>query len=187
MKSPQSCPGKEQLFAYAVHMPDPVEEQRVRTHLEQCPGCSEVVTRYQHLEQVLDEWKPVAPSPWFDTRTRARVLSSTPARPSWLLSSSLARWVAVAAVAVVVAVAGITVFHSHTTHSQAPIARSAESSPQPVAAAPALPEAKTVASQQSAEDELNLYKNLHVLENYDMLANFDVLSELPQPNSKVND
>ncbi|HEX5483432.1 MAG TPA: zf-HC2 domain-containing protein [Terriglobia bacterium] len=192
MKSQSGCIEREQLLAYSNHMLEPREEERVRVHLETCGKCRETVAGYEKLSEVLDEWKPVEPSPWFDARARARIASRAPARPVFSLPG--VRWVALVACAVLIALSGFWALRARN-HVQRPAARQeaaakapafSHSHPSTVAAASGS-ETSSVAQQRAVNQELDLYKNLPVLENYEMLANFDVLSELPQPRGDSND
>src|SRR5579863_6507957 len=74
------CMDDEQIFAYAQHLLEPGEEEKVRSHVEQCSACGQIALRYQKIDAVLDEWKPVEPSEWFDARVRAAVASDPLAR-----------------------------------------------------------------------------------------------------------
>jgi anti-sigma factor RsiW len=192
MISPEMCVEREQLFAFAHRMLDPQEESRVSAHLASCAACRDAVSDYQRLHEVLDEWKPVTPSPWFDARARARVRSQASARPAVSLwSLAWARWATVMAVVALVAVSSIWLLRGRATRTESPArtATAAASSPAQPARSQAAPgsEGATVGQQQAVKQEMDLYKNLPVLENYDMLANFDVLSELPQAEDKSSD
>lgn len=192
MKSQSGCIERELLLAYSNHMLESREEERVRAHLETCGACQEVVADYEKLGQVLDEWKPVEPSPWFDARARARIASLAPARPA--LSLPGLRWIALVACAVLITLSGFWAFRGRH-HAQLPAApqETAVKTPAPApprpssGAAASGSETASVAQQQAVNQELDLYKNLPVLENYEMLANFDVLSELPQAGGDSND
>ncbi|MGH9449882.1 MAG: anti-sigma factor family protein [Terriglobia bacterium] len=203
MKEPQACVKQERLFAYSSHTLDSREEAQVRAHLNSCASCRGVVARYANLDTVLEEWKPVEPSPWFDARARGRVASAAVARPrlSWT-SFGLRTWTGVAAAVVLVVVTSVIALHPSrparpgsvvpvkvTTASSL---RTATAIPAPTPAPSIAAEAgaageSTVAQSQPASQEMDLYRNLKLLENYDMLANFDVLSELPQASGKTND
>lgn len=192
MKSQSGCIEKEQLLAYSSRMLESREEERVRAHLETCVACQEVVAGYEKLNQVLDEWKPVEPSPWFDARARARIASHAPARPAFSLSGL--RWAALVACAVLITLSGFWAFRARN-HAQRPVEpqQTAVKAPAPAPPRPSSgtavsgSETASVAQQQAVRQEMDLYKNLPVLENYEMLANFDVLSELPQAGGDSND
>ncbi|MGH9468838.1 MAG: hypothetical protein ACRD1N_00685 [Terriglobia bacterium] len=189
MNSRQPCIEKEKLFAYALHLLEGGQQRKTRAHVEQCAACRKAVAEYQELHQALGEWKPAEPSPWFDARARARLRTrAASASAGWPVWALWRRWVAVAAVAAVIAVGGIRVFRGRSTRTVARVeAKAASPAPAQVVTASAKQVSAAAAPATAAGQELDLYRNLHVLENYDMLANFDVLSELPHPNAKVND
>ncbi|MHB8655335.1 MAG: anti-sigma factor [Terriglobia bacterium] len=168
------CLDEEQIFAYAQHILQPDEEENVRSHVEQCSACGETALRYQKLDAVLDEWKPIEPSDWFDARVRAAVASDPSAR-SGLTFFGL-RWTQALAPAclVMLLIAGSLI-----------VSRKRPAHP----ARPATQQIAQPASTPSAqvEQELTLYENLPVLEDqdYEMLSNFDVLSNLPRREKKL--
>lgn len=211
-----ACFDKEQIFAYAHHMLPAEDAVRVEQHLAACPACREAAAGYERLNSVLDEWKPVEPSPWFDARARARIAAQS--RPwRYLPHLGWQGWSAVAAAAVVAIVVSVAMLRpSRSAHSvrnaettmassQTPAKSPAASIAAPTTQSSAAGETSeaanastesaqaadggtaTVAQAQPANQEINLYKNLNVLENYDMLANFDVLSELPQASGGSSD
>lgn len=191
MKSPHACVEKERLFAYASRMLDGGEEGQVKLHLDACAACREVVAGFQKLDRVLEEWKPVDPSPWFDARARAHV-SSREGRAGIRFPRLPWRvWAGAVAVAILVGVTSVAVFrprHPSISSRSQSIAAVKPVAPSPGPVAPRAPvDTATVAQAQPAKQEIDLYKNLSVLENYDMLANFDVLSELPPPGGKTSD
>ncbi|MGH9406324.1 MAG: zf-HC2 domain-containing protein [Terriglobia bacterium] len=191
MKAP--CFDPERLFAYANHMLGAREEAAVKTHLHSCGACREIAASFDRVNQVLDEWKPAEPSPWFDARTRARIAAGAGALRRVPLFSGKVWAGLAAAVAVAVVAASLTVWrpsHSASSHIAASLLVATVHRPAtaPVAtirnaAAPS----KIARRPDTASQEIALYENLNVLENYDMLANFDVLSELPQARDKATD
>ena len=74
-----SCFEREQLFGYANRLLDEKESAAVRAHLGECSRCREVVESYKRVDTVLDEWKNVEPSAWFDAHVRQAV-TAQPAR-----------------------------------------------------------------------------------------------------------
>ena len=147
----------------------------MREHVEHCAACGQTVTEFQKLDTVLDEWRPVAPSDWFDARVRAAVAADVSA-PSRFTLFGL-RWAQVLAPAcllLLVVAASLIVSRIRATK------------PSLTATRPIVEPAKTPAAR--VEEELTLYKDLPVLEDedYEMLANFDVLSELPRGEKKVD-
>ncbi len=173
------CLKREELFAYSNHFLEPREEAAARAHLAACDPCRAALEDYQRLDQVLAEWEPVEPSPDFDARLLAAAREVERERA---LRGSLGFdwrcWLSPACVLLVVLTGSIVLVRtSRKSHPflQPPPRRSVEVSAANGSAAPA----------ETAEEELNLYKELPVLENYDLLANFDVLSELSPGGQKV--
>lgn len=168
------CLNEEQIFAYAQHLLEPGEEEKARSHVEQCSVCGKTALRYQKLDAVLGEWKPVEPSDWFDARVRAAVASAPSARSGFTFFGL--RWAQVLAPAclVIFFIAGsLIVSRMRPAH-------------------PARPATQQIAQPASTpsvqvEEELTLYENLPVLEDqdYEMLSNFDVLSKLPRGEKKL--
>jgi len=189
------CLEREQLFAYAHQMLARQEESEVRAHLAECSACRAVAAEFRQLDAVLDEWKPLEPSPWFDTRVRAAIAAAEEkraARPFFGL-----RWVLVPAVVVVLVMLGILLMRRSPQTPQPVAQQQAPQVSQPAPDVPPADQPKQLAQAQppgatqpqttatTEEDELSLYQNLPVLEDYDLLANFDVLSELPVGGKKV--
>src|SRR5581483_12078643 len=59
---------------------------RVEEHLRGCPECAQKLTEFRQTMSLLDEWQAPEPSPYFDTRLRARLREEAEAKhPSrWL-------------------------------------------------------------------------------------------------------
>ncbi len=173
------CLKREELFAYSNHFLEPREETAARAHLAECDRCRGALEEYQRLDRVLAEWEPVEPSPDFDAPLLAAAQEVERERAlRWSLGFDWRRWLAPACVLLVVLTGSIVMVRtSRKTHPfvQPPPGRSVEVSAANGNAAPT----------ETAEEELNLYKELPVLENYDLLANFDVLSELSPGGQKV--
>jgi hypothetical protein len=174
MMDRSKCLDEEQIFAYAQHLLEPGEEDKVRSHVEPCSVCGQTALRYQKLDAVLDEWKPVEPSDWFDARVRAAVASDPSARSGFTFFGL--RWAQVLAPAclVLLIVAGSLIV---SRRRPAPSPRPATQQIAQPASAPSV----------QVEEELTLYENLPVLEDedYEMLSNFDVLSKLPRGEKKL--
>ncbi len=172
------CLNREELFANSYHFLEPREEATARAHLAECAVCRSLLDEYQRLNEALEEWEPVEPSPGFDARLLGAAREGE--RERALRRSLWHGWLAPACVLLVV-VAGsiVTVRTSRKIHPfvQPPAGRGVAVSAPSRSAAPA----------ETVEDELNLYKELPVLENYDLLADFDVLSELHPGGQKVED
>ena len=175
------CGSQENLFAYAHGMLGPRERISLATHLTACSACRAVVEDYEKLDRVLDEWKGVEASPWFDARAWQALVAAAQPAPWWRPWNR--QWTrllapAFAAVAVLVSLA---IYRAHQPpHLSLSISSSAAHRPATLSKvpAPAFSASSERVQGPTAEDELNLYRNLPVLEDYDLLANFDVLSEL---------
>jgi predicted anti-sigma-YlaC factor YlaD len=173
------CMEREELFGLACHLLDAPAEAQARAHVSECEACREVVESYQRLEGVLEEWRPVEPTPWFDAKVRAAAASRRPARRPFF-GFEWARWLSPAFVATMV-VAGVLIVRNH--------ARPPASIPkvEPSAAQAATTPLPGAAQATEADQELMLYRNLPVLEDYDVLSNLDVLSEFPKGAGKIAD
>jgi hypothetical protein len=195
-----SCLERERLFAFAHGMLDAQEEAADRAHVAECARCQQVVEEFARLDNVLDEWQPVEPSPWFDARLRAAL--AVQGESGWrktLGAMQWARWLVPAAV-VAALVLALMVMRQSTPPPQ-PVARQnspvEKAAPAPEAArpearresAPAVqaqnPSAPANPVVQVRRDETAPEDDLRVLEDFDMLANFDVLSELPPREARV--
>jgi predicted anti-sigma-YlaC factor YlaD len=191
MNSVGKCIEREQLFAYVHKLLEPREEQEVQGHLGRCSACRGTVAECQKLDDLLSEWKPTEPSPWFDARVRTAVAldDRAPSR-HLLLGPRWSRWLAPALVAVTVVVTSVVILRVRGAHeSRQGVAQQPTQGTQPLAVAQGSKHAprNPRAQADKGEEELSLYENLPVLEDYDMLANFDVLSELPKGDRKVVD
>ena len=168
-----NCLSREVLFSYSHRLLEPREESGVREHVGRCAACKQTVLEFQQLDTVLDEWKPVVPSSWFDARVRAAVNSSGGAPSGFTLFGM--RWAQVlapACLAILVMAASLMISRVQPNRALRNAAQTNRTVKSPAA---------------QVEEELTLYKDLPVLEDedYDMLANFDVLSELPHGETKV--
>jgi hypothetical protein len=65
-----------------------------KEHLRVCESCASEVKELSSLFKLLDEWQTPEPSPYFDTRLRARLRAERDAgKPSWkVMQSSGLRW-----------------------------------------------------------------------------------------------
>jgi anti-sigma factor RsiW len=137
------------------------ERRQFEAHLALCPVCRERAEGFRSVWDALDELPPVAPSPAFDSRVRARV-GQEPRRASfwsWIMPSPR---MAFAATALLIASIWLSSFQPARL---------------PVTPAPA------GGAAQNTEAEFGMIKDLPVLENYDVLTSFDALSELPAQES----
>ncbi|MBV9183654.1 MAG: hypothetical protein JO356_20300 [Acidobacteria bacterium] len=78
-------------------------------HLNSCATCAETLADFQKTMAMLDEWQMPEPSPYFDTRLRARLREEAARRQkSWLLW--VRRPALTAATAVLLMASGVGVF-----------------------------------------------------------------------------
>jgi hypothetical protein len=183
------CFERARLMAYAAELLEPAERALVDAHLAAgCQACGAVVGEYRRLDSVLEEWKPVEPSPWFDARLRAAISSGESSKGTRrFFGLGRIRWLAPALAAMLVVVASVVAVRrvrradragSAIAQKAPPVAPSPSQASQ--ATAVAVPGGSSVqpgsvgpgsadAAAQAAEDD-------------EMLANFDVLSELPAPS-----
>jgi hypothetical protein len=181
------CFERERLMAYAAKLLDPADHALVDAHLAAgCQACGAVVGEYRRLDSVLEEWKPVEPSPWFDTRLRAAISSAESSKGRHrVFGLGRIRWLVPALTAMLVVVASVVAVRrvrraDHAGNAIAQKAPPVAPSPSQASQATAVPGGLSVqpgsvgpgsadAAAQAAEDD-------------EMLANFDVLSELPAPS-----
>jgi predicted anti-sigma-YlaC factor YlaD len=80
----------------------------VNDHLRACSACTETLTDLRKTMALLDEWQTPEPSPYFDTRLRARLREEAAKQPAgWW---AWARRPAMAVSLAVVMVAGVSVY-----------------------------------------------------------------------------
>lgn len=80
----------------------------INDHLRSCAGCGETLEEFRKTMALLDEWQAPEPSPYFDTRLKARLREEAAMQPSgWL---SWWRRPALAVSLAVVLVAGTTFY-----------------------------------------------------------------------------
>lgn len=140
---------ENRLIAYLDGRASKPEGLEVEAHLAACTACRTRADEFRLLWNVLDEVPTEEPSPFFDTRLRARI-AAEPARSSvwsWLVPSPR----------LVFAISLLLILSIW-------VSRVPERLPPPPAASDA---------------EFRMIKDLPVLEDYDVLANFEALSELP--------
>jgi predicted anti-sigma-YlaC factor YlaD len=78
-------------------------------HLSSCAACSETLADFRKTMALLDEWQVPEPSPYFDTRLRARLREeSAKQQRSWL--SWVRRPALTAAMAAVIVASGAGIF-----------------------------------------------------------------------------
>lgn len=142
--------GNRLLDIAAGSMPD----SDTQKHLDTCNACAEKLAGIVQTMAVLDEWQTPEPSPYFDSRLRARLREEQemPAR-SWL--DWLRKPALVAAMGALL-VAGVSLYKDHEGPTDAP------KRAQIVDVKPG----SAVADLQSLDN------------NHELLANFDLLDEL---------
>jgi anti-sigma factor RsiW len=152
---------EKKLVAYLDGKLPSAERRQFEAHLAACAACQERAAGFRTVWDVLDELPTIAPSPAFDSGTRARVQQEprSPGFWSWLVPSPR---MAFAAAALLIASIWLSSFQPTRL---------------PVAHPPAAP------AIQNTEADFGMIKDLPVLENYDVLTSFDALSELPVQQS----
>ena len=143
--------GDRLLDLAAGRVPDGETER----HLQTCEACAEKLASMVQTMSLLDEWGAPEPSPYFDSRLRARLReqAASPARDwlAWLRKPVLA-FAMVSLMAV-----GVTLYEHRPPSEGEQQARATEVNAQPGSA---------------VSDLQNLDKN------HDLYANFDLLDEL---------
>jgi len=80
----------------------------VNDHLRSCAACAETLAEFRKTMALLDEWQAPEPSPYFDTRLRARLREEAAKQPAgWW---AWARHPALAVSLAVVMVAGVSIY-----------------------------------------------------------------------------
>lgn len=91
-------------------------EPEVNLHLRSCTGCAGTLEEFRKTMALLDEWQSPEPSPYFDTRLRARLREEAAKQPdgwfAWM------RRPVVAVSMAVVLVAGVSVFWVEQNHQK---------------------------------------------------------------------
>lgn len=176
------CNNREKLFLFVHQMLEPDEADRMRQHLAACGECARAAEEYRRLDSALDDWNTAEPSPWFDSKVRARVAASEN-RNYWFFGFDRLRALAAGmAVVALILVAVVVLNHQKVAEINQP----AGSQQQVVAtSAQVQPLEKTEALKKPLppEEQLKMDENLSLLEDYEVVANFDALSELPQANN----
>jgi predicted anti-sigma-YlaC factor YlaD len=90
----------------------------VNEHLRSCAACAETLAEFRKTMALLDEWQAPEPSPYFDTRLRARLREESARQPAgWW---AWARRPAMALSLAVVMVAGVSLYRMERKHSSPP-------------------------------------------------------------------
>jgi hypothetical protein len=123
-------------------------------HLRACASCARELESMRQTMAVLDEWEAPEPSPYFDSRLRARVREAAAEPRGWL------EWIRKPAIAFALAVlmlASITIFRNAPDHKE--IAKT--------------PNPPNVVQTDTAVSDLQELEH-----DGDMYANFDMLDDL---------
>lgn len=130
-------------------------------HLSACASCAQELESLHRTMALLDEWQAPEPSPYFDSRLRARLRELAAEPRSWL---SWVRGPAIAFALAVLMMASIVLFRNAPNHEVA-------SNPNPP---------NTVHIGTAVSDLLELDHD------GDMYANFDVLDDLGTQEETAN-
>jgi hypothetical protein len=152
-------PAQAPAGASTASPPVPKEAQE---HLRSCAACAAELVSLRRTMAVLDEWKAPEPSPYFDSRLRARVRDEATKGPGLL---EFVRRPALAAAFTLLLVAGLFLFQGGQVPGSKPV--------------PA-PPAKTIASSGAVADLQTLDSN------YDLYADFELLDELEGSGGQVS-
>ncbi|MGC2324084.1 MAG: hypothetical protein WA463_15740 [Terriglobales bacterium] len=140
------------------HVLDAAQENSaagVDEHLRGCASCAKELESMRQTMALLDEWQAPEPSPYFDSRLRARLREAAAEPRSWL---AWARGPAIAFALAILMMASIMLFRNAPNH-EAPI--NAKSTP------------ATVVQTGTAVSDLQELEH-----DGDMYANFDMLDDL---------
>jgi predicted anti-sigma-YlaC factor YlaD len=124
-------------------------------HLRSCASCAQELESMRQTMALLDEWEAPEPSPYFDSRLRARVREAAAEPRSWL---EWLRKPAIAFALAVLMVVSVTIFRNAPEHEMA-------KNPTPHS-----PNAVQTGTAVSDLQELE--------HDGDMYANFDMLDDL---------
>jgi Putative zinc-finger len=176
------CNDREKLFLFVHQMLEPDEADRVRRHIADCVDCARAADEYRKLDAGLDDWSAAEPSPWFDTKLRAREAASEQKNSGFFGFGMMGMLVAGVATMALILFAVVVFSHRGVVENQQSVGIEQQ---QVAAAVPPQEGATTEAAPQPlpAEEQLKMDENLSVLEDYEVVANFDALSELPQANN----
>ncbi len=124
----------------------------VETHVHRCSGCAGELEELRKTMALLDEWTAPEPSPYFDTRLRARLREEMAApQPSWL------RWFRKPALAVSLAMLMLlSVSLIRTDRESHPVGRMATATAEPGTA---------VGDLQALDKNSDLYSDFDLLDD----------------------
>lgn len=141
------------------HMLDAVQESPAAgfdEHLRGCASCAKELESMRQTMALLDEWQAPEPSPYFDSRLRARLREAAAEPRSWL---AWARGPAIAFALAILMMASIMLFRNAPNHE--------------VASNPPKTNPPTVVQTGTAVSDLQELEH-----DGDMYANFDMLDDL---------
>ena len=130
-------------------------------HLKACASCAQELESMRRTMALLDEWQAPEPSPYFDSRLRARVREAAAEPHSWL---SWLRGPAIAFALALLMMASIALFRNAPNHE--------------VATNQNLPNVVHIGTAVSDLQELE--------HDGDMYANFDMLDDLGAQEETAN-
>jgi len=148
------------------HMLDAVQENSVAAfdeHLRGCASCAKELESMRQTMALLDEWQAPEPSPYFDSRLRARLREAAAERQSW---RGWLRGPAIAFALAILMMASIVLFRNAPDH-------------EPPMNAKATP--PTVVQTGTAVSDLQELDH-----DGDMYANFDLLDDLGSEAETAN-
>jgi hypothetical protein len=133
-------------------------------HLRACAGCAAELESLRATMALMDDWQAPEPSPYFDSRLRARKRALESERVGWL--AWLRKPALALALAALIAI-GVSLFRS-APHVNNPAANGQKAVP------------AVVAEEQSAVEDLQ-----ELEQDDELYANFDLLDEL-EAEQEVN-
>jgi hypothetical protein len=126
----------------------------MNAHIQSCTGCTEKLAEFHQTMVLLDEWQAPEPSPYFDTRLRARLREEAAKQPvGWF------HWIRRPAMAVslaLVMVVGITLFQKGGVQ------------PPEISVAQPVEPGTAVGDLQALDKNLDLYSNFDVLDDLEV-------------------
>ena len=155
---------KDSLLDLALAPAGTAAPQEAQEHLRNCPACAAELESMRRTMSVMDEWKAPEPTPYFDSRLRARLRDEQTKRPGLL---EFLRRPSLAAAFTLLFVAGVFMFRSGDPTLPG---KGGTTPPQIVASTGAVSDLETLDS------------------NYELYADFELLDELDTngKDSQVN-
>ena len=134
----------------------------LREHLSGCASCAQEMESMRQTMALLDQWEAPEPSPYFDSRLRARLREAAQEPQGWF---AWLRKPAIAVALAVLMVVSVTIFRNAPDHSEI-----AKNGKQPAVAATGT----AVSDLQELEHDGDMY------------ANFDMLDDLGPDTQTAN-